>query len=86
MVGHRIKELRLEAGISARALSRLSGLASAGHVASIEGGSGARPETLSAIARVLGTSLDWLVDGKGSRPTARAVRAAVERARAPRAA
>ncbi|MBX3205137.1 MAG: helix-turn-helix transcriptional regulator [Labilithrix sp.] len=75
------------AGLSARALSRLAGLASEGHVASIEAERlAARAETLSAIARVLGTSLDWLVNGSGTRPSDRAVRAAVERARSPRAA
>lgn len=83
MVGSRIRQLREVAGLSARSLSRLAGLRSPGHVASLESGtfSTARPPTLVAIADVLGASLDWLIHGRGKPPTAKEVRAAVERAR-----
>lgn len=71
-------------GLSARALSVLAGL-SPPTVASIE--SGKRGEaiearTLVALAAVLGTTTEYLLDGTGDAPSERRVRAAVERARA----
>jgi transcriptional regulator with XRE-family HTH domain len=55
--------------MSQRQLSDAAGLTK-NHVALIE--SGRRPriaqQTVSALARALGVSLDWLVDGQGSGP------------------
>lgn len=42
-------------------------------------------DTASALARLFGVTLDWLVSGDGRAPSARVVRAAVEKARAQRA-
>jgi len=81
----RLRALRLESGLSAAQLSELAGLSPA-HVSIIERGE--RPNvaatTATALARVLGTCAEYLVDGVGDAPTADAVRAAVERARAGR--
>lgn len=43
-------------------------------------------ETAAAFASVLGTTIDWLVTGKGERPTKDGVAAAVKRARSRQAA
>lgn len=68
--------------MSARELSLLAGL-SHGLVALIESGFVAQPSigTSAAIARVLGVSLDWLINGIGDEPTVEQVCAAIERAR-----
>lgn len=65
-----------------RALSDLAGLDSS-HVRLIESGAREDPrsQTLAAIARATGSSLDWLVAGKGAPPAADDVLAAVARAR-----
>lgn len=83
MVSERIRQLRDLAGISARELSRLAQLPSATHVALIEANDGGAvtTHTALALARVLGCSLDWLIDGSGKAPSERAVRTAVEEAR-----
>src|SRR3990167_5017848 len=62
----RLRRARALAGLHAHELGALAGLAEA-HVGAIERGTIARPSaaTLSAIARVLGVSLDWLIDGRG---------------------
>jgi ribosome-binding protein aMBF1 (putative translation factor) len=79
----RLRELREEAGVSARRLSDLAGLAPS-HVALIE--SEVRPNvemaTVTKLATVLGASLDWLVRGEGERPERAAVAAAVATAAA----
>jgi len=70
-----------------RDLDRLAGL-SEGHVWMIESGNRPRLEmpTATALTRVLGISLDWLVNGVGPKPKAKDVIAAVERAREGKAA
>ncbi len=53
------------------------------HVSLIEkgDGKGVQARTVSALAGVLGVSLDWLFLGSGDEPTEESVRAAVQRAR-----
>lgn len=71
----RLRIAREAAGLTARKLSKLAGLAE-GHVAMIERGTveDGSVQTIGKIARALGVSLDWLVFGKGEgpRPTAEA--------------
>lgn len=66
-----------------RGLSDLARLDSS-HVRLIESGvrEDPRSQTLAAIARATGATLDWLITGEGAPPSADAVRAAVARARA----
>lgn len=73
----------MSVGLSARELSRLSGLPSKGHVAMIEAGTYATMSvaTAIAIARVLGCSLDWLILGSGKQPSVGQVRVARDKAR-----
>lgn len=68
--------------LSARELDRLAGKRE-GHASIIEANPLADPQgsTLSAYARVLGCTLDWLIDGKGEAPSSADVHAAVERSR-----
>lgn len=79
-VSGRLRALRSEAGLSARELSALAGLA-ASHVSHIETGKGCSSETLAEICRVLGVTMDWLYLGRGTAPELEAVRVAVARAR-----
>ncbi len=84
MIGTRLADLRSAAGLSQRELGRLAGLLSESHVEAIESGRSSNPEarTLHALARVLGTTIDWLFAEIGERPPGEAVVAAVESARA----
>lgn len=80
----RLKWAREAADLSASALSELAGLTRS-HVSLIEKG-GRRRETvdartLSALADVLGISMDWLFAGKGDRPAREAICQAVEECR-----
>ena len=77
----RLKQARTIAGLSQRELARLAHLAST-HVGLIESGHVENPQTdtLCALARVLGCSLDWLLAGEGPPPTTEQVVAAIERA------
>ena len=80
-IASRLRALRELAGISAREASALAGL-SPSHVALLETDRHrATTDTASALARAFGVSIDWLVDGTGKSPTARAVRASVTAAR-----
>lgn len=78
----RVAHLRALGDLSMRALSDLAGLDSS-HVRLIESGAREDPrsQTLAAIARATGSSLDWLITGGGAPPTADDVLAAVARAR-----
>lgn len=83
MVSDRLLQARaLASKLGCRELDRLAGLAE-GHVSMIE--TGRRPNlemsTATALVRVLGVSLDWLVSGVGPTPSARSVRMSVEAAR-----
>lgn len=81
-IGTRLSDLRTLAGISARGLSKLAGLSEV-HVRTIElRDRDIDTSTAARLATVLGTSLDWLVMGKGTAPRRRKVRAAVEAAKA----
>lgn len=66
-----------------QSVDRLAGLKSPGHTAQIVRGDKPSPAaaTIVALARVLGTSAEWLVSG-GDAPSERRVRAAVKAARA----
>lgn len=75
-LAERLRWARGIAGLSARDLDELANL-TAGHTSSIEAGRRANPsaETGRALARALGVSLDWLVDGTGAEPSERKLRA-----------
>lgn len=83
MLAKRLEHARTLGRLSARELDRLAGLGE-GHVSMIE--TGRRPsieaKTASALAEVLGVSLDWLIAGVGAEPRPRRVVASVEAARA----
>ncbi len=82
-VGLRLQQARkLIDDLSARELDRLAGT-TPGHASLIESGvvSNVKLETATGLARVLGMSLDWFVNGTGDAPTAESVRAAVAAAR-----
>jgi enoyl-[acyl-carrier-protein] reductase (NADH) len=79
------------AGISARRLDTLAGQ-TVGHFSLMVDRLRSRPnadietETATAYAAVLGVDLNWLLTGDGEEPTEESVRAAVEAARARKAA
>lgn len=79
----RLRATRLRAGLSTRELSRLAGLAES-HTALIEAGTikDIGTSTASALAGVLGCSLDWLVRGQGEPPSDAELAAAIAAARA----
>lgn len=72
-----------EEELSLRELDRLAGNKSEAHASLIESGQRPRVEAETAMkyARVLGTTLDWLLLGTGDPPTAESVAAAVTKAR-----
>lgn len=83
----RVTFLREKAGVSARELDRLAGLAE-GHVSMLElrerrGEGGSRPHSRTAIrlATVLGASLEFLLLGEGAAPSTATMKAAVAAAR-----
>lgn len=79
----RLRWARLAAGISARELDRLAGLAE-GHTALLEAGkkNGLEMRTATKLVRALGVTLDWLVMGEGDVPTAERILSAVQSAQA----
>lgn len=83
----RLRVVRVRAGLSARELSRLAGLTGA-HVGLVESGAirDVGTSTATALAGVLGCSLDWLVRGQGTPPSDAELAAAVAAARARHAA
>lgn len=74
---------KLAENLSAHELSLLLG-GSPSVIAMIERGDTKDPRStlLGALAVVLGISIDWLITGKGPKPKAKRVRAAVDAARA----
>lgn len=85
-IAERVKELREIAGLTPRALSILAGL-NQSHVRLVESGergSNLGYETVHALARTLGASVEWLGSGEGEGPAPEHVRAAVEAARVAR--
>ncbi len=75
----RLSALRALAGLSPAELARLAGLKNASHIGMIERGerSEIAGTTAVAIARVLGTTAEYLIAGRGKAPSAEEVRAAV---------
>ncbi len=69
-IGARVRAARERAGWTREALAFHSGL-SWSAIAQVESGrrSNVRPGTLAALSRPLGVSIDYLVDGRRSRPT-----------------
>lgn len=63
-LAERLREARLRAGLTARALDEKAEITS-GHTALIESGRRESPavETVRKLAAALGVSLDWLVTG-----------------------
>lgn len=80
----RVRWARETAGLSARALSLLAGLTKS-HVGQIEEGRypSVGVTTLVKLGTVFAVSLDWLVAGRGRRPTKAEIIAAVRRAQRP---
>lgn len=78
----RLKKTRELGGLAASELAGLAGL-SPGYVRHIEKGVRENPgiEAASAIANVLGVSIDYLVRGEGEDPTEEQVKAAIALAR-----
>lgn len=78
-IAERLRWARELGGISARRLDELADL-TAGHSNGIESGRRQNPETktVQKLVRVLGLSLDWLLNGVGEPPTLEGVRAAVQ--------
>lgn len=84
-LGNRLGHLIAIAKLDAQDVDDLAGLKSHGHVAAIVRGAKKKPSaaTVVALARVLGTTAEWLVEGsKDSAPSERRVRAAVRAAQA----
>jgi transcriptional regulator with XRE-family HTH domain len=75
-IAERVRWLREQTGMSARAVDALAHL-TPGHTALIEGGHRSDPSsgTLTKLARALGVSLDWLSDGQGAPPSELQLRA-----------
>lgn len=78
-LGKRLLRLRLRSGLSVSELARYAGLKSTAHVGLIERGErrDVAASTALALARVLGSTVEWLVAGLGQEPTDAQVRAAV---------
>lgn len=83
-LGKRLLRLRTKAGLSVSELARVAGLKSPSHVGLIERGERDRiaADTALALAKTLGASVEWLVNGEGAEPTEDAVRAAITAAQA----
>jgi len=81
--GARVRHLRQQVeGLACAELDRLAGL-HRGHVWQIEHDSRENPErdTVRGLARALGCTVGWLLEGEGDAPTAEAIGAAVAEAR-----
>lgn len=82
-IGSRLAALRGMSGLKATELGELAGLGSPAHVGLIE--RGGRPNvaatTAVELARVLGTTAEYLITGRGMPPSEEEVRAAVDAAR-----
>ncbi len=84
-IGSRLCERRVAAGLERSELSELAGLSPA-LVGMIERGdrTNITAATAVSLARVLGTTAEYLVAGEGAPPSVSEVQAAVARARAAR--
>ena len=66
----RLRRARALSGLSARELSKVAGL-SASYVSLVEAErSKLGAETASKLARALGVTMEWLIDGTGEEPDA----------------
>jgi transcriptional regulator with XRE-family HTH domain len=85
-LGRRVAKIREAAGLPARQLGLVIG-ASHGLVAHLESGKVAdlRSTLILSMARALGTSVEYLVEGTGTEPTIEETRAAFSAAKAARA-
>lgn len=83
-LGERLGRLIEVAGLTYVDVDRLAGLRSPNHTGQIVRGERPDPQgsTLTRIARVLGTTAEYLVDGIGKAPSRRKVLASVAGARA----
>lgn len=83
--GVRLRLLRLKAGITGHEIERLTDM-QRGHVAVLESRPNARTPatTLLPLARLLGTTVAWLVSGEGVEPTRAQILDAIAAARAAR--
>jgi len=81
-IGKRLQAVRERVGVPARELDRLADITE-GHTSLIETGVVARVtvDTVSKLARALGVTTDWLIDGAGKEPSDRAIRLGLESAR-----
>ena len=81
-VGARLRETRKLIDITARELDRLA-CTTEGHASLIESGvvQNITLETAGKLASVLGVSLDWLLSGRGTPPSAASVQMSVDAAR-----
>jgi transcriptional regulator with XRE-family HTH domain len=70
-LGRRLKQARKLAGLTCRGLDRASGLTE-GHCNLIENGERKHPSgtTVVALAKALGITSEWLLDGTGAPPVA----------------
>lgn len=75
-LAERLRWARGLTGLSARDLDRLAHL-TPGHTNNIEAGRRKEPsaETVRSLARALGVSCDWLIDGNGMAPSEQQLRA-----------
>jgi len=82
VLGERVKLVREMAGLTARGLDRLVGVAE-GYTSLIESGKRRNigSDLLSSYAEKLGASLDWLISGKGAAPAKATVVAAMQKAK-----
>jgi hypothetical protein len=78
----RLSRLIALSGLDLIEVDALAGLRSLGHTGQIARGTKVAPKasTVTALARVLGTSAEYLVNGRGKSPAREDVCAAVERA------
>lgn len=85
-VGVRLQETRRLVDLTARELDRLA-RTTEGHTSLIESGvvQNITLETAGKLARVLGVTLDWLLSGAGTQPSAASVQMSVDAARVGRA-
>jgi len=81
-IGERVRFARKQVGLGSRDLDRLAGL-SLNHTANLERRPGGIDGVVAVrIARVLGSTVEWLVTGEGAPPSPSVTRATVDAPRA----
>lgn len=83
-IGMRLRSLRAQTKLTQRALGKLAGLRSPAHVSLIENEKRTRiaGETASVLAKALGCSVRYLLEGVGQPPSKKRINSAVKRAAA----